>query len=170
MNQLGMVDAETAEAVGQEEYEQAASEMTNLRTTGHPAIVRMARIAGFEPLVPVAEAANTCAARVDNSGTIRWLWFMIVILVLMTIGLVVAGFKVWKMLEKDLSDCWHQAADADDYAWQLKQQIDQLFKRTENLDRQMRRLQMKAAWPWTMSEVFTLQLWNLGVLSGASVD
>ena len=54
----------------------------------------------------------------------------------MIIGLTVAGFKVWKSLEKDLTHCWNQAADGDDYAWQQKLRIDQLFTRTDNLDRQ----------------------------------
>ena len=100
------------------------------------AIVRMAVIAGLEPLVPVAEAADACAVGIDHSGTIWWLWFMIVILVLMVVGLVVAGFKVWRMLEKDFSHCWNQVADSDDYEWQLKEQIDQFYTRTDNLDRQ----------------------------------
>ena len=132
MNQLGMVKQ------ARQLDRSATREMETSKTIqkASKAIVRMAVIAGLEPLVPVAEAADACAVGIDHSGTIWWLWFMIVILVLMVVGLVVAGFKVWRMLEKDFSHCWNQVADSDDYEWQLKEQIDQFYTRTDNLDRQ----------------------------------
>ena len=81
MNQLGMVDGETGEPVGQEEFEEATREMATSKSIQKvsKAIVRMAMIAGLESVVPVAEAAGTCSAGNDSAATIWWLWFMIVI-------------------------------------------------------------------------------------------
>ena len=92
MNQLGMVDGETGEPVGQEEFEEVTREMATSKSIQKvsKAIVRMAMIAGLESVVPVAEAAETCSAGNDSAATIWWLWFMIVILILMIIGLTAA--------------------------------------------------------------------------------
>ena len=66
--------------------------------------------------------------------------------------------------ENDFSHCWHQAADADDYAWQQKLRIDQL------LDRQNEIYANEGSMALDDATAVHFAVVELGVMSGTPMD
>ena len=137
---MKLMDPESHDMLGQEEFEQASQKFEGQRNMKNlvKTVMRMAMVMGLESInLPGADAAPTCAsseARPAADSRIFWLWvFLICMCLLFGVFAYVMVKKVNK-IAKDLEYCWNQVADEDHFAGQQSQRIDALFDQSRRLE------------------------------------
>eukprot|EP00435_Cladocopium_sp_Y103_P011058 s2028_g2.t2 len=142
LNQIGVMNPESLEPIGQEEFEEASERSLGKQSLKRvvKSVMRLAFVMGLEPGVfPAADAvevsSEVCHAG-SNASDEFWLWVVLGFMGLLWTGFAVTAFFMWKRLSTDLRNCWNQVADGDHYAGYLDERINEMGKLCERLDTQ----------------------------------
>ena len=102
MGELGMVEAETGQPIGQEELEELRSSHTNSRDVSKLAktILRLTTVLGLGPTGSHAQDQCETPQQPDRSNEMMWIWFAILLLAVAWIGLAVVAYKFWKEMDR----------------------------------------------------------------------
>jgi len=132
MGELGMVSAETGQAIGQEELEDLRSSHTNSRDVTKLAktILRLTTVVGLGPTG--SNAQGQCDDHSVNSGDNEtlWIWLSIFLLAVAWIGFAVAAYKLWLRMNQRMAHNELQQAEADTF---MGNQRDLLNEQSANL-------------------------------------
>eukprot|EP00435_Cladocopium_sp_Y103_P064766 s153_g26.t1 len=133
LHQVGAMDPETLEAVGEEEFAEASH-----RPADHQG---MAVVMGLEPVVvPTgAEALEVCSVSESISGSSEtfWLWTLLAFMFVLWVVFAATAYVARRKLSTDLVQCWNQVADGDGHAGQLEQRTNQASARFDRFENQL---------------------------------
>ena len=138
LHMMRIMDPESHDMLGQEEFENAAQRFDGQRNMKNlvKAVMRMAMVMGLESL-PGADATNACASheapQVSGSGT-SWLWVFLICMCLVFGVFAYVMLKKMNKIAKDLEYCWNQVADEDHFAGQQSRRIDTPFDQCRRLE------------------------------------
>ena len=115
MGELGMVEAETGQPIGQEELEELRSSHTNSRDVSKLAktILRLTTVLGLGPTGSHAQDQCETPQQPDRSNEMMWIWFAILLLAVAWIGLAVVAYKFWKEMDRRMQHNELQQAETD---------------------------------------------------------
>eukprot|EP00435_Cladocopium_sp_Y103_P015276 s4186_g3.t1 len=157
---IGLVEAESAEPVGLEEYNSVVEQETNKKELSKLAKaikqITLLMTAGLGPTsVEAAKIENDAMCFSEIEAVERdetfWTWFAIVLLLSLWIGFACFAWFSWKKLQNQVSECsnkiqevtdglthcWNQVADEDGYIATQEQRIDRLADQVGNLESQL---------------------------------
>eukprot|EP00435_Cladocopium_sp_Y103_P023771 s3930_g5.t1 len=130
--QVGAVEPSTMEPIGQEEYDEVANQLVGQQSVRRlvKSVMRMAMMLGLEPVLtpPGVDATLTSeACNVDSqensNGETFWLWFFLGLMFLFWTVFAAVAWRTMKSLRKDLTSCWNQVAEEDDFAGQINERL-----------------------------------------------
>eukprot|EP00435_Cladocopium_sp_Y103_P061662 s367_g23.t1 len=146
LNQVGAIDPSTMEPIGQEEYDEVANQLVGQQSMQRlvKSVMRMAAMMGLEPMltppgVDAMSTSETCNVdSQDNStGETFWLWIFLGFMLLLWMVFAVTAWFTLKGLGRDLTQCWNQVAEEDEYAGQLNGRLGGVQERLASFDTQM---------------------------------
>ena len=143
MFEVGALDPETLEQVGQEEHATMVEQMHHREAMSKMGkfIKRLALVMGLQGLESmVAEGAMIPDDQVCRSPEVSynsfWIWLAFGLMLATFAVVTFKGYYMLKKVSNDLQHAWAQVADEDHYIAQQAERIDKLEKRCEALENQ----------------------------------
>ena len=152
LHEIGAVDPESIQQVGQEEHSSMVMEQMQARNT-LAKLVRFVKsvslilgtqglesVAAEDPLDPGLCLASSLDQQQSNGVSFLWIWFLMAIMILSGIAFCTVVYFAWKRLRNDLQSChndlqscrndlqscWNQVGDEDSYIATQEKRIDVL--------------------------------------------
>ena len=125
MGELGMVEAETGQPIGQEELEELRSSHTNSRDVSKLAktILRLTTVLDLGPTG--SRAQDQCEAPHHNHNyEMMWIWFSIFLLAVAWIGLAVMAYRFWRAMDRRVQQNELQQAETDTFMGHQRNLLD----------------------------------------------
>lgn len=140
LHEIGAVDPESLQQVGQEEHSMVMEQMQARNTLAKlvPFVKSVSLILGTQglesvaaetiedPLDPGLCLASSLDQQQPNQVSFFWIWFLMAIMILSGIAFFTAAYFAWKRLRNDLQSCWNQVGDEDSYIDTQERRIDVL--------------------------------------------
>eukprot|EP00435_Cladocopium_sp_Y103_P051916 s97_g16.t1 len=144
LNQIGVCNTDAQENVGAEEFQVTSEKLVSKQTLKKLAktVFRMAAAWGLEPILPTgADAVDVPSlegsCQLDGQPNVDsgdwWLWLLMVILFLLWFGFATAVFSTLRQLRKDLTNCWNQVAEEEEFVARLEQRINDMSQRLDRM-------------------------------------
>ena len=143
MFEIGAINPDTLELVGQEEHTIMVEQMNHRDAMSKVVkfIKRLSLVMGMQGLESmVAEGAlisddQTCNGP-ETSQTNFWIWMALGLMLAAFVMVALAGYFMLRKVAKDLQQCWNQVGDEDHFIGQQSERIDRLEQRCEALENQ----------------------------------
>ena len=143
MFEIGAINPDTLELVGQEEHTIMVEQMNHRDAMSKVVkfIKRLSLVMGMQGLESmVAEGAlisddQTCNGP-ETSQTNFWIWMALGLMLAAFVMVALAGYFMLRKVAKDLQQCWNQVGDEDHFIGQQSECIDRLEQRCEALENQ----------------------------------
>ena len=158
LHEIGAVNPENLEQVGQEEHSMVMDQIQAKNTLSKlvPFVKSVRLVLGTQGLESVAaekiedpmDPGLCLASSMDqqqNQVSFFWIWFVMAVMIISWIAFGTVAYVVWKRLRRDLHSCWDQVGDEYAYIATQSNRIDALESAQTTLKNHIEQLESRVA-------------------------